>query len=87
MEKRYGNGRLITWAKHDPVRTDLDAPANIRRHFAVYEPVFKRYGKGEIVWWYVGGNGLASNSNSFAFAFTARVGAENPALGVVYNGI
>jgi len=45
LNQRHGNGRLIAWAKHDPVRTDLDAPENISRNFAKYEAVFKRYGK------------------------------------------
>lgn len=45
LNSKHGNGRLIAWAKHDPVRTDLDAPENIRRGFADYESVFKRYGK------------------------------------------
>lgn len=45
LNHTYGNGRLIAWSKHDPVRTDLDAPINIRRHFSAYDSVFKRYGK------------------------------------------
>ncbi len=45
LNHKHRNGRLIAWAKHDPVRTDLDVPNNIRRNFAVYESVFKRYGK------------------------------------------
>ena len=45
LNNKHGDGHLIAWAKHDPVRTDLDTPENIRRTFAEYESVFKRYGK------------------------------------------
>lgn len=45
LNHRYGNGRLVAWAKQDPVRTDLDVPENTKRVFARYESVFKRYGK------------------------------------------
>jgi 5-methylcytosine-specific restriction enzyme B len=45
LNQKYGNGRLIAWAKNDPVRTDLDAPENIKRSFTQYDSVFKRYGK------------------------------------------
>lgn len=45
LNHKHGNGHLIAWAKTDPVRTDLDVPENIKRNFATYEPVFRRYGK------------------------------------------
>ena len=45
LNKKHGNGQLIAWAKNDPVRTDLGTPENIKRNFASYESVFKRYGK------------------------------------------
>ncbi len=45
LNNKHGDGRLIAWAKHDPVRTDLDTPENIKRNFAQYESIFNRYGK------------------------------------------
>lgn len=44
LNHTYGNGKLIAWAKHDPVRTDLDVPDSVKREFSAYESVFKRYG-------------------------------------------
>src|SRR5262245_10257758 len=31
LNKRFGDGKLIAWAKQDPVRVDLDIPTNIRK--------------------------------------------------------
>ena len=45
LNKRFGNGRLIAWAKQDPVRVDFDVPANIRKQFGACAPVFDRYGR------------------------------------------
>ncbi len=45
LNYKHGNGRLIAWAKHDPVRTDRDVPQNIKHNFSAYQSVFKRYGK------------------------------------------
>jgi len=45
LNKEYGQGKLIAWAKQDPVRIDEDIPDNIQRMFPVYQSVFNRYGK------------------------------------------
>ena len=45
LNHRYGKGKLCAWAKKDPVRTDLDVPANIVREFPPYGRIFERYGK------------------------------------------
>jgi 5-methylcytosine-specific restriction enzyme B len=45
LNYRYGKGKLCAWAKRDPVRTDLDVPANIVGAFPSYGPVFERYGR------------------------------------------
>jgi 5-methylcytosine-specific restriction protein B len=45
LNREYGQGKLIAWAKQDPVRIDEDVPDNIRRMFPVYQSVFSRYGK------------------------------------------
>lgn len=45
LNKKYGKGSLIAWAKQDPVRVDLDVPGNIKKLFQVYNSVFDRYGK------------------------------------------
>lgn len=45
LNHKHGKGRLIAWSKNDPVRTDMDVPSNIKKLFADYGSVFKRYGK------------------------------------------
>lgn len=45
LNKEYGQGKLIAWAKQDPVRIDEDIPDNIRKMFPSYQSVFNRYGK------------------------------------------
>lgn len=45
LNKKYGNGKLIAWAKQDPVRIDLDIPDNIKRLFPKYQSIFERYGR------------------------------------------
>lgn len=45
LNKKYGQGDLVAWAKQDPVRTDLDIPDNIKRKFSHYSSVFDRYGE------------------------------------------
>jgi 5-methylcytosine-specific restriction protein B len=44
LNAKYGRGRLVAWAKEDPVRTDQGFPANVAQLFPAYQPVFKRYG-------------------------------------------
>ena len=45
LNKDYGQGQMVAWAKQDPARIDLEMPKTVREQFAAYEPVFKRYGK------------------------------------------
>ena len=45
LNKNYGQGQMVAWAKQDPARIDLEMPKTIREQFADYEQVFKRYGK------------------------------------------
>lgn len=45
LNKEFGNGNLIAWAKQDPVRTDIDVPPNVRTAFPACGPVFDRYGR------------------------------------------
>jgi 5-methylcytosine-specific restriction protein B len=45
INRIYGEGKLVAWAKQDPVRIDEDIPDNIRTLFAEYKSVFDRYGK------------------------------------------
>jgi 5-methylcytosine-specific restriction enzyme B len=45
LNHKYGRGKLVAWAKEDPVRTDLDVPDNIAKQFPAYRSVFERYGK------------------------------------------
>jgi len=45
LNKRFGDGKLIAWAKQDPVRVDLDVPDNVRKQFDQCGSVFDRYGR------------------------------------------
>lgn len=45
LNKTFGNGEIIAWAKDDPVKTDFDIPKQIKEKFEQYNPVFDRYGK------------------------------------------
>jgi hypothetical protein len=45
LNRKYGRGKLVAWAKEDPVRTDQDLPANLAKQFPAYRSVFDRYGK------------------------------------------
>jgi 5-methylcytosine-specific restriction protein B len=45
LNKEYGAGEMIAWAKQDPARIDLDIPANVKKMFPGYQTVFNRYGR------------------------------------------
>ena len=45
LNAKYGRGRLVAWAKEDPVRTDQEVPDTIAKHFSPYQAVFNKYGK------------------------------------------
>jgi 5-methylcytosine-specific restriction enzyme B len=45
LNKKYGKGKMVAWAKQDPTRVDLDMPEHIKLDFDLYKSVFNRYGK------------------------------------------
>lgn len=45
LNKQYGKGEQVAWAKQDPTRVDLDIPDPIKRLWSPYQKVFERYGK------------------------------------------
>jgi len=45
LNRKHGRGKLVAWAKEDPVRTDHDLPSTIVKQFPPYRAVFDRYGK------------------------------------------
>jgi len=45
LNRAYGEGRQVAWAKQDPTRVDIDMPEVIRRDWSGYRRVFERYGK------------------------------------------
>jgi 5-methylcytosine-specific restriction enzyme B len=45
LNRRYGGGRFVAWAKQDPTRTDLSVPESVRHAWPAYTNVFDRYGK------------------------------------------
>jgi 5-methylcytosine-specific restriction protein B len=44
LNRAFGNGELVAWAKHDPTRIDVSVPDEIRKSWSEYEKVFGRYG-------------------------------------------
>ncbi len=45
LNKEFGAGKQVAWAKQDPTRVDLDMPAELAARWSAYQKVFKRYGK------------------------------------------
>ena len=45
LNSEHGNGKLVAWAKQDPVRIDTSVPSEIKEKFAPYAAVFSRYGR------------------------------------------
>lgn len=44
INREFGDGKQIAWAKQDPTRTDITIPADFEQQWPSYEGVFKRYG-------------------------------------------
>ena len=47
LDHSFGDGERVAWAKHDPTRTDIAVPDEIRKAWSAYERVFGKYG-GEV---------------------------------------
>ena len=45
LNREYGNGSLVAWAKQDPTRTDVPVPDTVKQAWPAYREVFERYGK------------------------------------------
>ncbi len=45
LNREYGNGSFVAWAKQDATRTDIGVPDEIRKAWPAYKNVFDRYGK------------------------------------------
>ncbi|MFN3322250.1 MAG: McrB family protein [Bryobacteraceae bacterium] len=45
LNREFGDGALVAWAKQDPTRTDLSVPESVRRAWPEYHSVFDRYGR------------------------------------------
>jgi 5-methylcytosine-specific restriction enzyme B len=45
LNREYGKGEMVAWAKLDPTRTDIGIPADVTARMANYKRVFDRYGK------------------------------------------
>jgi len=44
LNKEFGKGQQIAWAKQDPTRLDVDVPDDLQRQWNDYKAVFDRYG-------------------------------------------
>ena len=45
LNKEFGAGSFVAWAKQDPTRTDVQVPEKVRDKWPAYKSVFDRYGK------------------------------------------
>ena len=45
LNKKFGQGQLVAWAKQDPTRTDADIPDVVRRSWPAFKKTFDRYGQ------------------------------------------
>src|SRR5208283_81454 len=43
LNKEFGKGQQIAWAKQDPTRLDVDVPDDLQRQWNDYKAVFDRY--------------------------------------------
>jgi 5-methylcytosine-specific restriction protein B len=44
MNREYGAGSQVAWAKQDPTRVDLNIPKEVRQKWPEFQSVFERYG-------------------------------------------
>jgi 5-methylcytosine-specific restriction protein B len=45
LNRRYGHGSLVAWAKQDPTRTDISIPDEIKKEWSGHKAALDRYGK------------------------------------------
>jgi len=45
LNKEYGRGGRVAWAKYDPTRTDISVPKDISDEMSEFKTVFDRYGR------------------------------------------
>ena len=45
LNRDFGAGSFVAWAKQDPTRTDLTVPESVKKVWPAYKSVFDRYGK------------------------------------------
>lgn len=44
LNRSFGHGELVAWAKQDPTRIDIPMPDEVKKAWSPYERVFGRYG-------------------------------------------
>lgn len=45
LNKKFGQGKLVAWAKQDPTRVDVDIPDTVRKSWPAFKRTFDRYGQ------------------------------------------
>ena len=45
LNRRYGRGGRVAWAKQDPTRTDISVPDEIKKEWSSHKAALDRYGK------------------------------------------
>lgn len=67
LNREFGEGELLAWAKQDPTRTDLAIPDTIRHAWSEYKNVFDKYGKEVYAVFHPNGNQAATEAALTAF--------------------
>lgn len=77
LNASYGNGRMVSWAKSDPVRTQVPLPDEVRGTFPEYGAAFGKYG-GETYAFYAPGEDRSATESAvkayFDLMFEERAG-------------
>lgn len=45
LNREFGKGSQVAWAKQDPTRVDLNIPREVRQKWPAFQTVFERYGQ------------------------------------------
>lgn len=67
LNRDFGKGAPLAWAKQDPTRTDLPVPDSIRHAWPEYKTVYERYGREMYAIFRPNGNPAATEAALTAF--------------------
>lgn len=67
LNKEYGLGKRIAWAKQDPTRVDIPIPSDVANEWSAYKSVFDRYGSVVYALFRPTENGAVTEAATHAF--------------------